>query len=97
MPAISLTDFANQTTDRLRKGIVMKITNESVFFRRLRFIPVPTFTYLYNRQETLGGIAFRGINESYTADTGVVNPLAETLRIFGGIVQTDRQLVNASG
>jgi hypothetical protein len=97
MPAISLSDYAAQTQDRLRKGIVQKITNESVFFRRLRFIPVPTFTYNYPRQETLGGIAFRGINESYTADTGVVNPLIETISIFGGIVQTDRQLVNAGG
>jgi hypothetical protein len=97
MPAISLADFANQQQDRLRRGVIQKITNESVFFRRLKFIPTPGFAYLYNRQETLGGIAFRGINGSYNADTGVVNPLVETLAIFGGIVQTDRQLVNQSG
>lgn len=92
MPAISLTDYVNQTDNRLRKGIVQKITNESVFLRRLRFIPIPTFEYRYPRQETLGGIAFRNLNQDYTPDTGVVNPLVESVAIFGGEVQTDRQL-----
>lgn len=97
MPAISLVDFANQTQDRLRKGMIQKITNESVFLRVLKFVPVDGFSYRYNRQETLGGIAFRNINADYTADTGVVNPQTENVAIFGGSVETDRQLVNAQG
>jgi hypothetical protein len=95
--AISLLDFANQTTQPMRKGIVQEITNESVFLRRLRFVPVDGFAYTYNRQKTLGGIAFRGLNEGYTNDAGVVNPQVETLSIFGGEVRTDRQLVNKQG
>ncbi len=95
--AISLLDFANQTRSPMRKGIVQEITNESVFLRRLRFVSVDGFAYSYNRQQTLGGIAFRGLNESYTNDTGVVNPQVETLSIFGGEVRTDRQLVNKQG
>jgi len=76
---------------------VQEITNESIFLRRLHFVPVNGFAYQYNRQKTLGGIAFRGLNESYTNDTGVVNPQVETLSIFGGEVRTDRQLVNKQG
>ena len=95
--AISLLDFANQTTQPMKKGIVHEITNESVFLRRLHFVPVDGFAYTYNRQKTLGGIAFRGLNEGYTNDTGVVNPMVETLAIFGGEVRTDRQLVNKQG
>ena len=95
--ALTLLDFANQTQTPLKRGIVQEITNESVFLRRLRFVPVDGFAYSYNRQTTLGGIAFRGLNESYSNDTGVVNPQVETLSIFGGEVRTDRQLVNKQG
>ena len=76
---------------------MQEITNESVFLRRLHFVPVDGFAYTYNRQKTLGGIAFRGLNDSYANDTGVVNPQVETLSIFGGEVRTDRQLVNKQG
>ena len=95
--ALTLLDFANQTQTPLKRGIVQEITNESVFLRRLRFVTVDGFAYQYNRQQTLGNIAFRGLNESYTNDTGVVNPQVETLSIFGGEVRTDRQLVNKQG
>jgi len=95
--ALSLLDFTNQTPSPLKRGVVSEITNESVFLRRLHFVPVNGFAYSYNRQKTLGGIAFRGLNESYTNDTGIVNPQVETLSIFGGEVRTDRQLVNKQG
>jgi hypothetical protein len=95
--ALTLIDFANQTQAPLRRGIVQEITNESVFLRRLSFVPVDGFAYTYNRQKTLGGIAFRGLNENYVHDAGVVNPQVETLAIFGGEVRTDRQLVNKQG
>ena len=95
--ALSLLDFANQTNPPLKRGLVQEITNESIFLRRFHFVPVNGFAYQYNRQKTLGGIAFRGLNESYTNDTGVVNPQVETLSIFGGEVRTDRQLVNKQG
>jgi hypothetical protein len=95
--ALSLIDFTHQTQSPLKRGLVQEITNESVFLRRLHFVPVDGFAYQYNRQKTLGGIAFRGLNESYTNDTGLVNPQVETLSIFGGEVRTDRQLVNKQG
>src|SRR6476620_50759 len=95
--ALTLIDFANQSQTPLRRGIVQEITNESVFLRRLSFVPVDGFAYRYDRQTALGGIAFRSLNESYTNDTGVINPMIETLSIFGGEVRTDRQLVNKQG
>ena len=95
--AVSLIDFANQTRSPMRRGIVQEITNESVFLKVLRFVPVDGFAYSYNRQVTLGGIAFRGLNDGYAEDTGVVNPQVETLSIFGGEVRTDRQIVNKQG
>lgn len=91
--AISLVDFAAQTQDDMRGGLIQAITNESVFMRILRFVPVDGFSYSYGVQKTLGSIAFRGINGTYDADAGVINPEVETLAILGGLVQTDLQLV----
>jgi hypothetical protein len=96
--AISLIDYSNQVPTPMKKAVVTKITNESVFLKTLMFIPVNGLVgYKYNREESLGGIAFRGINETYTADTGVYNPQIETLAIMGGSVQTDRQIVTNPG
>lgn len=97
MAAISLQDFAQTSQQPMRKGIVQLITNVSIFLRLLRFVPVDGFTYTYSRQTTLGGIAFRTLNASYTPDVGVVNPLIESLGILGGEVKTDRQIVNKQG
>jgi hypothetical protein len=45
--------------------VVQKITNESIFMKTLNFIPCdPLLGYRYNRRDTLGGIAFRGLNET---------------------------------
>jgi hypothetical protein len=95
--AISLLDFVNQTEDQMRKGLVMKVTNESVFMRILRFIQVDGFSYEYGELALLGGIAFRGINEPYSPDAGVVNPKIERLAILGGQINTDRLLANKQG
>lgn len=97
MSAISLIDFQNQTQDKMRRGLVQKITNESIFLKLLRFISVDGFTYQYGEQTALGSIAFRGINQQYTADVGVVNPKYETLSVFGGEIDTDRQLAGLRG
>lgn len=95
--AISLVDFVNQTQEQKKKSLVMKVTNESIFMRVLSFIPVDGQDYRYGEQSTLGGIAFRSINENYSDDTGVVNPKVEHLSILGGEVRTDQQLVNKQG
>lgn len=91
--ALSFTQWNLQAGDPSRRqGVVQLITNESVFLRRLNFVSVQGFYYEYNLQTSLGGIAWRGLNETYTDDTGVVNPRVESLRPFGGTVKTDRQL-----
>lgn len=51
----------------------------------------------YNREETLPGVAFRGINEAYTESTGVLNPQSEALKICGGDLDVDKALINMNG
>lgn len=95
MPAITMLDYASQIQDPMRVGLIQNIVASSVFFSLLRFVPVDGFNYPYGEQATLGGIAFRGINESYTASAGIVNPKIETLKIFGGLIQIDHQFAGS--
>lgn len=95
--AISLAEFVKQQNQPPKKrALVQKITNESVFLKRLRFIPVDGYTYNYGEMTTLGGIAFRTLNGDYPDEAksvGVVNPKIETVSIFGGEVTTDRNMM----
>ena len=69
----------------------------SPVLERLPFFGVNGQAYKYNIEETLPGIAFRGINESYSEDTGVVNPAVEALFIMGGLSKVDRALIKTQG
>ncbi len=53
--------------------------------------------YKYSIEDAGGGIAFRGINESYTPSTGVENPQVETLSIAGGDADVDMFLLATQG
>jgi hypothetical protein len=94
---ISMTDMIQQIPQKMRRGVIMKVTNESVFMRILQFITCEGMTYQYGEFSKLPGVAFRALGGNYTADSGVVNPKAETMAILGGSVQTDHQLVENGG
>ena len=51
----------------------------------------------YSREDTLPGIAFRGLNEGYTESTGIVNPLTEHLTIAGGDLDVDKFITDTMG
>jgi hypothetical protein len=89
--------WAASMEDPMRKGLIQKITNTSIFLKILQFVVVDGMQYEYGEQATTGGIAFRKLNEGYAAEVGVVNPKVEKLGIMGGLVQTDRQFTNKQG
>lgn len=51
----------------------------------------------YNREDTLPGVGFRGINEAYSESVGVVNPQSEAFKIAGGDLDVDKFLVDTQG
>jgi len=61
------------------------------------FLDVAGNAYTWNRETTLPGIGFRDYNETYTESTGVVQPMTEVLKIFGGISDVDRAFVKTQG
>lgn len=80
-----------------RQGIVEIFGSTTDLLRVLPFETVTGGAYMYNREATLPGIAFRGINEAFAEGTGIINPLVETVTIAGGDLDVDRVLVNRYG
>jgi len=100
MPALNLVEAAKLA---LNGGELKKAAVISAFARASSWLatiprkPIPGNAYAYNVESALPGIAFRGINESYTASTGVINPQTEALRIAGGDLDVDVALVRMFG
>jgi len=94
---LTLLEAAKLVQDPLKRGVMEIFPRTSPVLERLPFFNVNGQAYKYNIEETLPGIAFRGINESYTEDTGVVNPQVEALYIMGGLSKVDRALIKTQG
>jgi hypothetical protein len=94
---LTLLEAAKLVQDPLKRGVIEIFPQVSPVLERLPFFNVNGQAYKYNQEETLPGIAFRGINESYTESTGIVNPQVEALYVLGGISTVDRALVKTQG
>ncbi len=90
--AFTLIEYMKQTTSELLAGVIEKFARTSPILEQLPFKEIVGNALKYNRETTLPGIAFRGVNEAYSEDTGVINPETEALKIMGGDADTDRAL-----
>lgn len=97
MAAITLPEFMKMETDPLRAGVIETMFTQEPIFQLIPWMTIEGLAYPYNREETLPGVAFRKINESYTPTFGIINRLVEVLRPFGTESDTDRALVSAYG
>jgi hypothetical protein len=95
--SLTLLEAAKLVQDPLQRGVIEIFPRVSPVLERLMFFNVNGQAYKYNREQTLPGIAFRGINESYTESTGVISPQVEQLFILGGLSYVDRALVKVQG
>jgi hypothetical protein len=94
---LTLLEAAKLVQDPLKRGVIEIFPRVSPVLERLPFFEVNGQALKYNVEQTLPGVAFRGINESYTESTGVVNPQVEALYIMGGLSKVDRALVKTQG
>jgi len=83
--------------DPIRSAIIELYARSSDILRVLPFENIPGNAYKYNREETLPGVGFRGVNESWTESTGIINPITEPLVIAGGELDVDKFIVDTMG
>lgn len=79
-----------------RDAIITQFAMQSDVMRAMPFMSIPGRAYAYNIEGQLPGVAFRGINQSYTASVGIINQQSEVLRMLGGEVKVDKFLVDTS-
>lgn len=100
MSALTLLEASKlhaQKGDHFVSAITEMFARSNVITRLLPFVPIKGSAFTFNREQSLPGVAFRGINETYTSSTGVVQSLTEPLRISGGIIDVDKFIIDTQG
>ena len=97
MTLVEAAKAAANNGDVHRSAIIELFPRSSDILMALPFEEIAGSALKYNREETLPGVAFRGVNETYSEDVGVINPEVETLHIIGGDLDVDRFIVQTMG
>jgi len=96
--ALTLLEAAKlETGDAYKSGVIELYAGSSSILMNLPFETIQGNALKYNREQTLPGIGFRGVNEAYTASTGILNPMTEALVIAGGDLDVDKFIVDTMG
>ncbi len=96
--ALTLVEAAKLNSgDVLRSAVIEIYAASSDILRVLPFDDIAGNALKYNREQTLPGIGFRGVNEGFTESTGVLNPLTEPLVIAGGDLDVDLFILETMG
>lgn len=88
--SLTLLESAKLSQNTLQQGVIETFVQNAPVLQYLPFMEIQGNAYAYNREDTLPGIAFRGVNEGYVESTGVVNQLTESLAIMGGDADVDK-------
>ena len=83
--------------DAYKSGVIELYAGSSAILLNLPFENISGNALKYNREGNLPGVGFRGVNEAYTASTGILNPLTESLVIAGGDLDVDKFIVDTMG
>lgn len=86
-----------ETGDAYKSGVIELYAGSSSILTALPFESIQGNALKYNREGSLPGVGFRGVNESYTPSTGVLNPLTEALVIAGGDLDVDKFIIDTMG
>jgi hypothetical protein len=96
--ALTLLEAAKLNSgDVYKAGVLTKFAETSDLLRVLPFEGINGNSLKYNVEETLPGIGFRGVNESFDESTGIINPKVESLTIAGGDLDVDKFIVDTMG
>jgi hypothetical protein len=96
--AVTLPEAAKLNSGNvLKQAIIEFYAGSSDILRVLPFEGIQGNALQYNREETLPGVGFRGVNESFTESTGVINPQTEALAISGGDLDVDNFIIRTMG
>lgn len=91
--ALQLIEAQVLSKDVLQAGIIDTIVRESAVLQLLPFMEIEGNAYSYNLEKALPNVAFRSVNEAYTASEAQFEQRSENLVILGGDVELDRFII----
>jgi len=94
---LTLLEASKTMSNPVQSAIVEMYARSSSTMAAIEFDNIQGNALSYNREETLPGVGFRGVNESYTASTGIINPQVEPLAIAGGDLDVDMFILKTMG
>jgi hypothetical protein len=95
---ISLLEYAKGAGLNTKRGTIIELfAKASPILNAMTFETVNGSGVDYDQEAALPGVAFRGINEEYTASAGVINPMHDPLKIAGGTLDVDSALIKMFG
>lgn len=96
--ALTLIEAAKLNPGEVIKNAIIELyAGSSDILMNLPFEGINGNALKYNREGKLPGVGFRGVNEGYTASTGILNPMTETLVIAGGDLDVDKFIITTQG
>lgn len=95
--ALTLLESAKYSTDVLQKGVIETFARTSPVLELLPFMEISGNSYKYNLEGVLPTVAFRGVGEGYSENSGTLTQASEGLVIVGGDVDVDRYIVQTRG
>ncbi len=98
MAALTLLEAAKLNPGEvLRNTVVDLYAGSSGIIENLPMIDINGNAYRHNRVAALPGVGFRGVNEAWTANYGILNPITDNLVIAGGDLDVDKFIVDTQG
>lgn len=95
--ALTLIEAAKMVENPIQSGIIEHFARSTDILMALPFENINGNALRYNREQTLPGVGFRGVNEQYQESTGILNPVSEPLVIAGGDLDVDKFLIETMG
>lgn len=96
--ALTLVEAAKlESGDVYRQAVIEQYAASSGVLLVLPFDSIAGNALKYNREESLPGVGFRGVNEGYEESTGILNPITEPLVIAGGDLDVDKFILDTMG
>lgn len=95
--ALLKTEAEKLSNNSLERGVVEEIIDRDATFGLLPFMPVQGKAYVYNRENTLGGVGFLDPNDTISESASTFTEVTTNLRIIAGDVDVDKFLRDTMG
>lgn len=96
--ALTLPESAKMSSgDVVKSAVIEQYARTSDVLRVIQWQNIMGNAIKFNREGSLGGIGFRGVNEAYTESSGILTPMTEPLVIAGGDLDVDNFIIDTQG